>query len=227
MTIDAGPTNRHPKRGEAPDARPGRAVSITSLGQQRVNAGAVETVSIKPVFSNLYIVHARHQASYAPHQHFDYQIVLVEQGVYRCRLNQSTLRLRAGQVLIVKPGNWHEDACRPPCVSLPERVVRHDSDADTGRHAEHPRARDMLHPSICNLQSKSGWTVLHRNGQGASAFQKTLGFVPTAPKSPTAPRQPIFLDPPLPDSRHHSVTPSPSERVPSKSPGPGAHSSHS
>lgn len=69
---------------------------------------------IQPVFSNLSISHARLEARYSRHQHADYQVVIVEQGRYDCRVNDTPLELTPGQVLVVKPGDWHEDECRPP-----------------------------------------------------------------------------------------------------------------
>ncbi len=96
------------KRNRARDAvKPGER-------EVRVDATTTEAAAIRPAFSGLWIVHARRHASYRCHQHLDYQVVVVEQGVYHCRLNKNPLRLRTGQVLIVKPGDWHEDACSPP-----------------------------------------------------------------------------------------------------------------
>ncbi len=70
--------------------------------------------TIRPVFSNLSIVHARRRASYPRHQHPDYQIALIERGQYRCTLNEVSLQLSHREMLVVKPGDWHADECLPP-----------------------------------------------------------------------------------------------------------------
>lgn len=43
------------------------------------------------------------------HRHSDHEAILVDAGCYRCRLNGEELELTAGGLLLVKPGDWHED----------------------------------------------------------------------------------------------------------------------
>lgn len=50
------------------------------------------------------------------HQHLEHEVVLVRRGTYRCRVNEHDLRLTPGQVLVVAPGDWHEDFFTPPLV---------------------------------------------------------------------------------------------------------------
>ena len=49
---------------------------------------------------------------YPRHQHTNYEVILVDRGPYRCELNGEQLTLVAGQVLVLKPGDWHQDHLR-------------------------------------------------------------------------------------------------------------------
>jgi AraC-like DNA-binding protein len=55
----------------------------------------------------------RYQASgdfvYTRHQHLDYEAIVVVRGAYRCRLNAREVRVRPGEILLVKAMDWHED----------------------------------------------------------------------------------------------------------------------
>lgn len=68
----------------------------------------------KPVLSSFNSVTIREPYVYTRHQHLNYQIILVEVGCYRCTVNDQPLVLGPDEILIVKPGDWHEDDCRPP-----------------------------------------------------------------------------------------------------------------
>jgi AraC-like DNA-binding protein len=52
--------------------------------------------------------------AYPRHQHLTFELIVVDHGDYECRLNGEHLRLRRNHVLVVKPGDWHEDALMPP-----------------------------------------------------------------------------------------------------------------
>jgi AraC-like DNA-binding protein len=49
---------------------------------------------------------------YPRHQHTNYEVILVDRGPYRCELNGAQLALASGQVLVIKPGDWHQDHLR-------------------------------------------------------------------------------------------------------------------
>ncbi|MEK6796033.1 MAG: AraC family transcriptional regulator [Spirochaetota bacterium] len=51
--------------------------------------------------------------SYAKHRHTAYELIYVSSGVYRCTLNGSRLIVRPGFVVVVEPGDVHEDSCVP------------------------------------------------------------------------------------------------------------------
>jgi len=54
------------------------------------------------------------QHAVAPHQHHDYEIILVVRGIYRCTVNHVELAANPGGVIIISPGDWHQDACPEP-----------------------------------------------------------------------------------------------------------------
>ena len=45
---------------------------------------------------------------YPRHRHAVFELIFVEHGTYRCRVNGAALVLVAGDLLVVKPGDWHE-----------------------------------------------------------------------------------------------------------------------
>src|SRR4051794_18129887 len=79
----------------------------------RVDGGA-PAFGIRPSFDNLSVFEMTSQFTYAPHQHEHYEVIVVDRGDYPCVLNGKTLRLRAGDILVVKPGDWHQDTIAPP-----------------------------------------------------------------------------------------------------------------
>ncbi len=46
---------------------------------------------------------------YPRHQHTSYELILVEKGPYACELNGRELQVAAGEALLIKPGDWHQD----------------------------------------------------------------------------------------------------------------------
>jgi len=61
------------------------------------------------MFLNLFSVSVQRATEWERHRHADHEAIVVERGSYRCRLNNEELTLTAGQVLVAKPGDWHED----------------------------------------------------------------------------------------------------------------------
>lgn len=64
---------------------------------------------ITPTFAGLGEVEADVCATYPRHRHGEYEIIVPFRGGYRCRLNSIELGLGPGEVLLIKPGDWHED----------------------------------------------------------------------------------------------------------------------
>jgi AraC-like DNA-binding protein len=69
---------------------------------------------VQPSFSSLNFLRLTKSYTFAPHQHNEFELILVVRGPYHCRLNGTELRLKTNSVLLVQPGDWHEDFCRPP-----------------------------------------------------------------------------------------------------------------
>jgi len=82
---------------------------------------------IIPQFIGLCTIEIRSPFMYRLHQHHEYEVIISDHGRYECRLNDDLLRLTSGNLLIVKPGDWHQDTCRPAlryfgfCFRLPQK----------------------------------------------------------------------------------------------------------
>ena len=69
---------------------------------------------VRPVFPSFCISEQKRRNVFPRHRHEAYEMILVDRGTYLGRLNGAALTLRPGRALLVKPGDWHEDACVPP-----------------------------------------------------------------------------------------------------------------
>jgi AraC-like DNA-binding protein len=69
-------------------------------------------VRLRPVFEDFHRLRMEGDYEYPRHQHTNYEVILVERGLYRCELNGEVLALADGQVLVIKPGDWHQDHLR-------------------------------------------------------------------------------------------------------------------
>lgn len=70
--------------------------------------------AIKPFFLSIAECQATGKYVYDRHQHMHFEVLVVERGWYRCRVNGVPLTLKAGAILIVQPGDWHEDTLEKP-----------------------------------------------------------------------------------------------------------------
>jgi AraC-like DNA-binding protein len=64
---------------------------------------------LRPFFDDFHLLRMEGEYEYPRHQHTNYELILVEHGPYRCELNGVELALADGQVLVIKPGDWHQD----------------------------------------------------------------------------------------------------------------------
>lgn len=60
-------------------------------------------------FQMMSLVEARNAGGWERHRHTDHEAILVDAGTYRCRVNGTAIELGTGGLLLVKPGDWHED----------------------------------------------------------------------------------------------------------------------
>jgi AraC-like DNA-binding protein len=67
---------------------------------------------LRPVFEDFHLLRMKGEFEYPRHQHTNYELILVERGPYRCELNGTELTVANGQVLVIKPGDWHQDHLR-------------------------------------------------------------------------------------------------------------------
>lgn len=116
--------------GCAGHAAPGKDMSICALAapardwsHRRVTTALVKErfrraaqtgaeVRIRPVFDDFHRLTMSADYEYPRHRHTNYELILVEQGPYRCSLNGAELLLRDGQILVIKPGDEHQDHLR-------------------------------------------------------------------------------------------------------------------
>ena len=73
----------------------------------------VETgVRVHPVFDDFHLLRMEGDYEYPAHTHTNYELILVERGPYRCELNNTELSVANGQILVIKPGDHHQDHLR-------------------------------------------------------------------------------------------------------------------
>jgi hypothetical protein len=67
---------------------------------------------VRVVFADFHRLDMQTDEEYPEHRHAGYEAILVERGPYLCALNGVELRLEAGAVLVIKPGDRHADHLR-------------------------------------------------------------------------------------------------------------------
>lgn len=70
------------------------------------------SIRIRPHFIDFHRLKMTDTYEYPQHQHSNYELILVKSGPYRCLLNATELELSAHQILLIKPGDWHQDHLR-------------------------------------------------------------------------------------------------------------------
>ena len=64
---------------------------------------------IRPRFVNYHRLIVNEDLEYPAHIHDEYELIWVENGPYRCSLNGQELTLQNEEVLVIKPGDHHQD----------------------------------------------------------------------------------------------------------------------
>jgi AraC-like DNA-binding protein len=90
------------------DSRPMRVIK-QRFRRPRLTEPAVR---VRPIFDDFHLLRMEGRYEYPKHQHMNYEVILVDRGPYRCELNGEQLCLVSGEVLVVKPGDWHQDHLR-------------------------------------------------------------------------------------------------------------------
>lgn len=76
------------------------------------SGGSAESIELRPVFTDFHRLAMTADFEYPRHQHANHELILVEDGPYRCELNGSELEVASGDGLLIKPGDWHQDHLR-------------------------------------------------------------------------------------------------------------------
>lgn len=76
--------------------------------------GSERPVRIAPQFFGMGIIKFKAAFDYHLHLHKHHEMILVYEGVYRCTLNEKELTLLPGEILLIRPGDYHQDFCDPP-----------------------------------------------------------------------------------------------------------------
>ena len=87
----------------------------------------------RPVFTQFLMNRVAQPFVFPPHQHAEFEILLIIRGPYRCRVNGQELCLKTNSVLIVQPGDWHEDECVPPLKYVGLNFHLHGPDGEDGK----------------------------------------------------------------------------------------------
>ncbi len=84
-------------------------------------------VSLLNYFVNSFAVPYR----FPRHQHVEHELIFVDNRPYPCRLNDHAMELAPGTLLVVSPGDWHEDFFDPPlqCHVLQLRITHRGTGA--------------------------------------------------------------------------------------------------
>ncbi|MFA5262884.1 MAG: AraC family ligand binding domain-containing protein [Opitutaceae bacterium] len=64
---------------------------------------------VHPVFDDFHLLRMEGDYEYPGHTHVNYELILIERGPYGCELNGVELVLKEGQILVIKPGDYHQD----------------------------------------------------------------------------------------------------------------------
>lgn len=73
------------------------------------SAGGGRGRLIRPFFQDFHRLKASGHYEYPRHQHVSYEVILVDRVPYTCSLNGVELQVGVGRMLVIKPGDWHQD----------------------------------------------------------------------------------------------------------------------
>ncbi len=72
------------------------------------------TLGVRPQLTSIALITVRGEYVYDWHRHENYELIVVARAPYACELNDATLNLNTGDVLVVKPGDRHRDLLKAP-----------------------------------------------------------------------------------------------------------------
>ena len=74
----------------------------------RYNGTSIESEEII-FFNDFHILEVQEDYAYPIHHHNSYELIVTNKTPYNCTLNDELINLSEGQILFVKPGDWHKD----------------------------------------------------------------------------------------------------------------------
>lgn len=102
------------KAGAWKKLKPGKKARVSPLTTRSLAKGDHgKGLDLVPAFHNLSLITVKSDYVYTKHQHPGFEIILVRNGSYRCLLNSREIMLDDGGILVVKPGDWHQDLLVP------------------------------------------------------------------------------------------------------------------
>ena len=82
-------------------------ISVQTYGSYKHLKG--ETDNIKICFTDSNRTIAQNDGVYKKHTHVVYEMIIIEKGIYRCSVNDAELQLNEWDMVIIQPGQKHED----------------------------------------------------------------------------------------------------------------------
>ncbi|MBE6405193.1 MAG: AraC family transcriptional regulator [Lentisphaerae bacterium] len=82
-------------------------ISVQTYGSYKHLKG--ETDNIKVCFADSNRMIAQTESVYKKHTHVVYEAIIIEKGVYRCSVNDTQLLLNEWDMIVIQPGQKHED----------------------------------------------------------------------------------------------------------------------
>ena len=70
-------------------------------------------INLKPFFLGFNQVAIDAPVGHPAHRHSSFELIVVKEGPYRCRLNGEPIQLKSTNCLLIKPGDFHEVNLRP------------------------------------------------------------------------------------------------------------------
>lgn len=149
-------------------------------------------MAVQPIFTDFHRLEMRAFHEYPRHRHANYEAILVERGPYLCELNGHELRLKAGEVLIIKPGDWHADHLRagqrhyvlhftlkaPEGTRAPDLFKTGARPEDQIAHGDFQRDARLLHEIQAEAETGADYAATVQDGLLAALFWRWVRGLP-------------------------------------------------
>ena len=82
-------------------------INVQTFGSYKYLHGEFDNIKIS--FSDSNRTESKKNGVYKKHTHITYEAIIIEHGIYKCALNDVSLKLNEYDMLIIQPGQTHED----------------------------------------------------------------------------------------------------------------------